>query len=78
MAAGFNYGDQVKVTIREGNELRYEECILFEKSFGFAEKGDVMIYNNELMKVSMAMNQGSLIESKALSYGSDWTVEFSR
>ncbi|MGN1139802.1 MAG: SAM hydroxide adenosyltransferase [Oliverpabstia sp.] len=52
--------------------------MLFHKSFGYAEKGEPMIYNNELMKVAMAVSQGSLCEKYGLSYGSDWTVEFTK
>jgi S-adenosylmethionine hydrolase len=78
VAAGFEYGTYVNVVIKEMDEIRYESRVLFEKSFGFAKKGDVMIYNNELMKVSMAMNQGSFLEAFKLSYGPDWTVTFTK
>ncbi len=76
--AGFKYGDYVDVVIKENDVVRYEANVLFEKSFGFAQKGEVMIYNNELMKVSMAMNQDSFFESHDLSYGPEWTVTFNK
>ncbi len=76
--AGFIYGDYVDVVIKESGIVRYEANVLFEKSFGYATKGDVMIYNNELMKISMAMNQGSFFGTFDLSYGPEWTVEFSK
>ena len=78
LEAGFSYGDKVKVVIKEAGEIRYEKTVLFEKSFGFASKGDVMIYNNELMKISMAVNQGSFFGTYDLSYGPDWTVTFTK
>ena len=37
-----------------------------------------MIYNNELMKIAMAVSQGSLSEEYDLSYGADWIVEFNK
>jgi S-adenosylmethionine hydrolase len=52
--------------------------VLFHQSFGFAEKGDVMIYNNELMRISIAVNQGSFIEDYDIGYGPDWTVTISK
>lgn len=76
MAAGFNYGDYVDVVVKCEGEERYSANLLFEKSFGYAKKGDVMIYNNELMKVAMAMNQGSFFGTYDLFYGPEWTVEF--
>ena len=76
--AGFNYGDHLRAIIRHEGKVVFDQTLLFEKSFGFAKKGEIMIYNNELMKVSMAVNQGSLADTCHLSYGSDWQVEFSR
>jgi len=76
--AGFNYGDHINVTVKYNGEVKFSDKVLFEKSFGFAEKGDVMIYNNELMNIAMAVNQGSFYENYKLSYGPDWEVEFTR
>lgn len=78
LEAGFEYGDYIYVSINHKGEEVYANKVLFEKSFGFAKKGDVMIYNNELMKISMAMNQGSFFETYNLSYGSDWEVKFTK
>ena len=51
-SAGFQYGDMVNVCIcHEGKEV-FNERVLFHQSFGFAAKGDPMIYNNELMNSS--------------------------
>lgn len=78
LKAGFSYGDFVTVSIEHAGKEVFKETVLFEKSFGFANKGDVMIYNNELMKISMAMNQASFIKTYGLSFGSDWTVTFTK
>ena len=56
----------------------YKRQVLFHQSFGFAEKGDPMIYNNELMKVSLAVSQGSFCDKYNLGYGPEWTVEFTK
>lgn len=74
--AGFTYGSKPLVTIKHKGEVVFKEKVLFEKSFGYAEKGDVMIYNNELMRVAMAVNQGNLCKEYRLSHGSDWVAEF--
>jgi len=75
---GFKYGDYINVSIKHAGKEVYKDKVLFHKSFGFAKKGDVMIYNNELMKISMAISQGSLIEKYNLNFGSDWIVEFQK
>lgn len=75
---GFAYGDHLHVIIKHNGEVVYEDTVLFHKSFGFAKKGDVMIYNNELMKVSMAISMGNFCEKYNLEFGPDWTVTFSK
>ncbi len=74
--AGFSYGEDVEVIIRHEGEEVFHRSVLFHKSFGFAKKGDPMIYNNELMKVAMAVSQGSMLEKFGLNFGPEWTVEF--
>jgi S-adenosylmethionine hydrolase len=76
--SGFVYGDMVKTTITHLDEVVFEDTLLFQKSFGFVEKGEVMIYNNELMKIAMAQNQGSLVDQYNLKWGVDWNVEFEK
>ena len=75
---GFCYGDKIHVRVSYENEVRYEDTVLFHKSFGMAEKGDVMIYNNELMKVAMCVSCGSLAKEYNLDFGPSWKVEFYR
>jgi S-adenosylmethionine hydrolase len=76
--AGFKYGDQVKCTVTHAGKVAYQETIPFSQSFGFVGKGEVSIYNNELMRVSVCVNQGSFSETYHLSYGPDWVVEFEK
>lgn len=76
--AGFEFGDYLNLKISYKGVKKFSEKILFHKSFGFEEKGKPMIYNNELMKISLAVSQGSFIENFNIGYGSDWTVEFNK
>lgn len=76
--AGLNYGDKVHAKVINEGKIVFEDDLLFEKSFGFAQKGDVMIYNNELMRVSLAVVQGSLTENHNLGYGPEWQVVFTK
>ncbi len=74
--AGFAYGEELYVRIRhEGREV-FSERTAFVKSFGYVEKGSPLVYNNELMRIGMAVSQGSLTRTYGLGYGPDWTVEF--
>ncbi len=76
--AGFVYGDTLNMTVRHAGEVVFQEKVPHFQSFGFVPKGDYVIYTNELMKVSLAVSQGSFIERSKLSYGADWEIEFSK
>ncbi len=76
--AGFAYGDYINAEIMHEGETVFKEKVLFHQSFGFAQKGDPMIYNNELMKVAMAVSQGSFCQKYNLDFGPDWTVTFTK
>lgn len=76
--AGFKYGDYINVKIIHEDEIKFEESVLFERSFGYAKKGESIIYNNELMKIAMAVSQGSFTEIYSIGFGPEWTVKFSK
>jgi len=76
--AGFVYGDHLNLTIRHKGSVVFSEKLLFHKSFGFVEKGDPIIYNNEIMMVSMAISQGSFSKKYNLNFGPEWEVEFGK
>lgn len=76
--AGFSYGDMVHVKITNEGKTAFEQDVLFHKSFGYAAKGEPMIYNNELMKIAMAVSQGNFCKKFNLSYGPQWKVEFTK
>ena len=72
--AGFRYGDMVHAVICHEGTPVFDQTVLFHQSFGYAQKGDPMIYNNELMKVAMAVSQGSMCKKYDLWFGPEWTV----
>ncbi len=76
--AGFAYGDHVNVQIKNEDKTVFEQKILFHQSFGFAKEGDPMIYNNELMKVAIAVSRGSFCDEYNVSYGPQWKVVFTK
>ncbi|SJZ37772.1 SAM hydrolase/SAM-dependent halogenase family protein [Anaerorhabdus furcosa] len=76
--AGFNYGDYLNVEIKHKGETVVNKPILFHKSFGMASIGEPIIYNNELMKVSLAVSMGNFVEEYHCDFGSDWTITFTK
>ena len=76
--AGFSYGDTLHLTVRDEGKVVFSEKVLFHKSFGFVKKGEVIIYNNEIMKIALAVSQGNFSQLYNLNYGPDWEVEFEK
>ena len=76
--AGFSFGDRLRLVIRHAGEVVFDQDLLFEKSFGFVQKGEPIIYNNELMRVALSVNQGSFCQRFNLHFGPDWQVEFGK
>lgn len=75
---GFSYGDSVHLKITHGKEAVFEQDVLFDKSFGCVRQGEPIIYNNELMKVALAVSCGSFKGKYGLGFGPDWRVEFTK
>jgi len=78
LKAGFAYGDHVQLTIQHKGETEFSQKVLFDQSFGFAPKGDVILYNNELMRIAVAINQGSFSEDYDLGFGPEWQIRISK
>lgn len=76
--AGFKYGDNLYLTVKNNGKEVFNKEVLFQYSFGFASKGEPIIYNNELMKIGLAVNQGSFSSNYNIGTGNDWTVEFKK
>jgi S-adenosylmethionine hydrolase len=76
--AGFSYGDHLHLIIKHGGKVVFDQNLLFHKSFGYARKGEPIIYNNELMRIALAVNQGSFCQKYNLEFGPDWQVEFEK
>lgn len=53
---------------RDGIEV-LKETVPFEKSFGYVEKGSTLIYTNELMRIALAVSQGSFCEKYQMGFG---------
>jgi len=78
LEAGFAYGDHLNLTVCHAEKVVFSEKLLFHQSFGFAQRGEAIIYNNELMMVALAVNQGNFCECYKIGYGPDWQIEFSK
>ncbi|MPN25725.1 hypothetical protein SDC9_173139 [bioreactor metagenome] len=75
---GFAYGDHIRVEVSHDGDKVFDQTVLFHKSFGFAKPGEPIIYNNELMKIALAVSCGSFEQKYALGFGASWRVRFTK
>lgn len=75
---GFAYGDMLETVIYYKDQQCFKQTLLFQYSFGFEKKGQPIIYNNELMNIALAVNQGSFKETFGIQSGKEWSVEFTK
>ena len=78
LECGFRYGEHVLVTIQHGEETVFERKLLFAKTFGEVEEGSPVLYNNERMKLSLAVSCGSFVQAFQIGFGSDWKITLRR
>ncbi len=76
--AGFIPGEGVHIRITGKDGLLFDESVLFAMSFGDAERGRPILYNNELMKLALAVNQGSFSNTYNIGYGPDIKIQITK
>lgn len=75
-AAGFKFGDKIRVQIENNGEVKFDETVPYYQSFSTAPNHSVMIYNNEINKIAMAQVVDNFCQNYNLHYGDTWKVRF--
>lgn len=78
LSIGFEYGDRVEVTIKNGPTLVYNNRIKFGRSFADVYVSEQIIYVNSLLRMALAINQGNFAKAYNIGTGVYWTIEFSK
>ena len=76
--AGFEYGDYINVLVLHDKKIAFNKKVLFHQSFGMAKKGEPIIYNNELLKIAIAVSMGNFVKEYECGFGNDWKVIFTK
>lgn len=71
---GFQYERQYRVEISFQGKTVFSRDLPFVHSFGAVPPGSALIYNNELNRLAIAVNQGSFIEKFKVGFGNDYKV----
>ncbi|MCE5188293.1 MAG: SAM-dependent chlorinase/fluorinase [Eubacteriales bacterium] len=75
---GMNYGDMVHISILHNRDVVLYKTVPLVKSFGYTEKGTVLVISSETGTVMIAKNQGNLVLDYQLDFGPDWTFSITK
>lgn len=73
---GFDDYVEAKIYFK-GSEV-YSKKVLYGKSFASVERGEDLIYNNEIGNIAIATNLGNFAEKYNLKAGIDWTMSLKK
>ena len=74
LSHGFRYGQTLRVTISHGADVVLERSMPFVRTFGDAAEGESVLYNNELMELSLAVSCGNFQDAFGVGFGCGWTI----
>lgn len=73
--AGFNIGEKLKVRIINNGQVMFEGLIPYEKSFGYVEKGEDVLFHDLASFITIASNETGFRQKYSLDPESGYTVE---
>ena len=71
---GMVYGNDVRVTILNGDTTVFDNTIPLAKSFGFVRIGQTLLLSSETRTVMMAVNQGNAVTDFGIGFGPKWKM----
>lgn len=71
---GIDYGQKVQVQIIHFNEVKFDEAVLFGKTFSDVKEGAPVAYMNSLMHFALGINMGNFAEKHNVKSGGGWII----
>lgn len=75
---GYQEGDMVRITLSYQDKKYFDEDVLYEKSFGFVNIGEPILFNASSNYMSLGLNQGSFKDKYHVHAGMDYKVHISK
>ena len=74
---GVEYGDSLNIEIKHQDVIKYSHVLPLAKSFAYVDKGDDLVYVNEMGNLAIATNLENFTQKRGIGFGSDWKVTIS-
>lgn len=72
-AAGYGHGDYVQITLAKKGCTYFSKKVLYQKSFGFVDVGEEILFDSSTNYLELGINQGNFKETYQVDAGSDYT-----
>ena len=69
-----SYGEKVLVQIEKAGAVRFEEEVVYGRSFADSQLEKAILYVNSLDNLGLALNQKSFAETYRIGTGGDWRI----
>lgn len=76
--AGFAHGQTLHVTLAKKGTVFFEQDVLYEKSFGFVEIGEPILFDSSTNYIELGINQGNFRDKFQVKSGGDFVFEIRR
>lgn len=73
--AGYQHGDMVHVVLKKAGTVYFEQDVLYEKSFGFVEKGEPILFNSSTNYIELGLNMGNFRDKYEVREGKEYTAQ---
>ena len=70
-AAGYKHGETVHVTLSDNGKVYFNQDVLYEKSFGFVEVGQPILFDSSTNYIELGINQGNFRDAFHVKSGED-------
>ncbi|MGN1343307.1 MAG: S-adenosyl-l-methionine hydroxide adenosyltransferase family protein [Traorella sp.] len=78
VAFGYQEGQIVHVQLENQNGIYFDEDVLYERSFGFVDINQPILFNSSSNYISIGLNQGSFKDQYHVRAGLDWKVRITK
>lgn len=68
------FGEKFRVTISRAGKVVYTGDVPYMRTFGDVPEGAPLMYENSLLNVALALNQGSFAKLHGIGYGAEWSI----
>lgn len=72
--AGIQEGTEVHICLQKNSEVKFDQKVLYHKSFGYAQPGQEIFYNSCNGYMGLGLNKASFASQYGIDESGDWLI----